>query len=205
MSNITEPSEIQDYWRNPDNDKRGTDEYYKSVCRPDFYLTLNPLSENWVRIFKEYIKPNKSILELGCSVGRNLYFLFKGGFKKVHGVEINERAKELARINYGKEIADIIETSSIEDWLKKNKKKFDVVFVSGVFMHIHPKSEWIFKEVADITKEYLITGEVETRNGGDYRFDRNYNPIFGNFGFKEIHREDGMPLSPNVVIRIFKK
>ena len=97
------------------------------------------------------IHRDSEILEFGCSVGLNLEGLKNMGFKKLSGVEINEKVCKLAK---EKNPDFNIFNNSIENF--QTDKKYDLVFTSGVLIHINPKSiNSILEKILDISKKYI--------------------------------------------------
>jgi len=91
------------------------------------------------KLNKEFLKGisrKSKVLEVGCSVGTQLALLQQIGFKNLYGIEINRDAVELSK-KYRKNI-DIIQGSVLNLPFKDNS--FDLVFASGVLMHIDPKN-----------------------------------------------------------------
>lgn len=171
-------SEVHQYWKNvPDQ-----------INSPETYLQGKENSKFLVEIVQKYDdSKNQKILELGCNVGRNLNELFESGFKNLEGVEINEKAVKLMKVHYPEMAnASKIIVGEIENWIKEIPDNYyDIVFSMAVLMHIHSESEWIFKEIARITKKTLITIEdeqgVATKN-----FCRNYKTVFEKLGMKQV-------------------
>jgi SAM-dependent methyltransferase len=195
--------EVHEFWRNPNTDRYGVPEKFKVICRQNYYPPLKPVSDMWVGIFKRFVGPEMSVLELGCSVGRNLYYLDEAGYHNLTGVEINEHAPELSRKSFGDATADRIITSTIEDYLSE-PRSFDVVFTSGVLMHIHPDSEWIFAKMAEAAQHFLICSEVEAAET-TYRFPRNYRKFFEVLGLRQVHEQIATPQSRQTILRVFTR
>jgi len=167
--------------------------YWREFCNgsefndPKLYLNAPP--QRWIllRFFINRFFPDKDIkiLEIGSSVGRNLDLLLKDGFNNLTGVEINPISIEYME-KYFPELNEkiTIYQSSIENCIKLfSDNQFDLVFTMAVLEHIHPDSEWIFKEIARITKG-LITIEDE-KNTNQRVFKRNYFDIFSKFGMEQ--------------------
>ncbi len=77
-----------------------------------------------------------------------------------------------------------IHNSPIEEVvLKFSDDEFGLIYTMTVLQHIHPRSEWIFSELARITKEYLITIENEKVESWRH-FPRNYRLIFESLGLR---------------------
>jgi pseudaminic acid biosynthesis-associated methylase len=104
------------------------------------------------RLFLGKLNRNLKILEVGTNIGNQLLLLQKMGFKHLYGIEINQYALEIAR-RRTKNI-NIIEGSILDIPFKD--KFFDLVFTSGVLIHIHPKSvKKALKEVCRCSSKYI--------------------------------------------------
>ena len=78
----------------------------------------------------------KSIFEVGCNSGRNLYYINKNlSLDKIGGLEISPHAAQEARNN----VPDAIIYEGNLHNLDVDEK-FDVVFTGGVLMHIPPEN-----------------------------------------------------------------
>lgn len=115
-------------------------------------------------IFEEFFDPlkrNISIIELGSNIGLKLSILKKMGFVNLTGVEINKNALKEAQQN-NPEIHFI--HSSIEEF-NSNIEKFDLVFTSGVLIHINPYSIGkIIKKIIDLSRNYIFGFEYFSEN-----------------------------------------
>ena len=114
-------------------------------------------NEYMVSLIKQYVKPDASILELGCNAGSNLFHLWKAGYHNLSGVEINPKALRLMKQNFP-DMQVITYEGSIEDRIKE-LMEHDLVFTMAVLEHIHSDSEWVFSEMARKAKRFLITIE----------------------------------------------
>ena len=93
------------------------------------------------------------ILEIGCNIGLKLSILKKMGFSNLVGLEVNKTAYEIARKN-NPDVSFI--NSSVEEF-KPNGEQFDLVYTSGVLIHIHPSSlDAIIKKIVNLTNEYIF-------------------------------------------------
>lgn len=133
------------------------------------------------------VKPENSILELGCNCGVNLNGLYNRGYGKLSGIEINENAVKSMK-DFFPELAENakILTGSLEDVLPKiASKSFDMVFTMAVLIHVHPTSNFIFQEITRIARKYICVIEVETANCA-YVFIRNYRRVFEKLGYSQL-------------------
>jgi pseudaminic acid biosynthesis-associated methylase len=92
-------------------------------------------------------------LEVGCNVGNQLRLLQINKFKNLYGIEIQKDAVERAKkITKG---INIIQGSAFELPFKDNY--FDLVFTSGVLIHIHPHDlKAVMKEIYRVSKKYIF-------------------------------------------------
>lgn len=189
-----------DYWRLPNHANN----------KAELYLIGNEKSKFLYKLIDEHL-PDRSarILEIGCNVGRNLNYLFDKGYTNLTGVEISSYALQVMKNTFAK-LADIrIFNSPIESQIGKfSDDEFDVVFTMAVLVHIHKDSEFIFEEMARITKRFLVTIEIE-KGLGIKNFQRNYGKIFSKFGLREIKTIDCKNIDgfgkSNIVCRVFEK
>jgi len=80
------------------------------------------------------INKDAKILEVGCNVGNQLANLQKLGFNDLWGLEISEYALEIAKKQYAR--LNVVHSSAFDIPFKDNF--FDLVFTSGVLIHISP-------------------------------------------------------------------
>jgi SAM-dependent methyltransferase len=162
------------------------------------------LTEYLVSLVKQYVKPDASIVELGCNAGRNLYQLWQAGYQNLSGVEINSGALNLMKQKFPDMNVKAYE-GSIEDRIRA-LGEFDLVFTIAVLEHIHIDSEWVFEEIARKAKRYLITIEGEEKIESDLHFPRNYKSIFENLGMRqvyEMHLSDKVGVHARFRARVF--
>lgn len=134
----------------------------------------------------ENIPKNAKILEVGCNVGNQLRMLQEMGYSNLYGLELQEyavkRAKELTQnINIIQGVGDDIPFKS---------GFFDLVFTSGVLIHIPPiilkkvQSEiircsnryvWGFEYFEEVHQEVIYRGNENLLWKGD--FCKKYNEI----------------------------
>lgn len=108
------------------------------------------------------------ILEVGCNVGTQLNLLSRMGFENLYGVEINpfaiERSHEL-----NKGLPVYITLGSALD-LPFKDGYFDLVYTSGVLIHIHPDDmATVQREMTRCSREWIW--------GFEYFVDEGYVEI----------------------------
>ncbi len=177
--------ECVEFWQSIDNTS------LSSNNRPVAYAGKDTSIVDFLHQFwRPFVGTSASLLELGCNCGANLE-RFRGlGYSRLAGVEVNpnaiaemERAfPVLARLLH-------LERGSFEAVLPKMETaSFDLVLTMGVSMHIHPGSNFIFKEMARISSRWICTVEPEAANS-NYVFARNYRRVFERLGYTEKKSE----------------
>jgi SAM-dependent methyltransferase len=158
---------------------------------PETYLDSvaanQPPSQFLVDTVKKLVDTDCRILEIGCNVGRNLNCLFKNGYYNLTGIEINEKAVQLLKQAYPEMAAESqVIVAPVEEVIRQfGDGEFDLVFTLATLMHIHPSSEWIFREIVRITKMYVVT--IENESDGSWRaFPRNYKTVFERLGMRQV-------------------
>lgn len=185
------------YWRTPDD----------GVNQPEDYLTgrCKQRTETLVSIVERLpISQSAPILEVGCNAGRNLEALRLAGYEKLWGIEISEGAIELMRKQYPELDYAKIRIAPVENVIEDGVSDcFDLVFTMAVLQHIHPSSEWVFAEMARITR-YIITIEDEYTRSWRHK-PRNYGRVFEKLGMEQIGMGAIRGLGPRFIGRAFRK
>lgn len=134
------------------------------------------------------------ILEVGCNVGNQLRLLQEMGFTNLFGLELQpyavQRAKDLTKgINIIQGVADDIPFKD---------QYFDLVFTSGVLIHIPPElHEKVMKEMVRCTKQYIwgfeyyseSLSEINYRGNANLLWKSNFSLDFQNYtSVKEVKR-----------------
>ncbi|MFH1171412.1 MAG: pseudaminic acid biosynthesis-associated methylase [bacterium] len=114
----------------------------------------------------------RNTLEVGANFGLQLRHLQQSGFENLYGIEIQQDAVERSKkITKG---VNIIQGSAFD--LPFKNAYFDLVFTSGVLIHIHPKHlKNAIREMVRCSKKYLWGFEYfnETEQEIPYRGNRN--------------------------------
>lgn len=120
------------------------DEFYKK----QFGLTRTELNLMFLDNFDRSIK----ILEVGSNVGSQLHGLQSIGFENLYGIELQPYAVEVSKQNT-KNI-NLIQGSALDIPFKDSY--FDLVFTSGVLIHINPDDlNIVMREIYRCTSEYI--------------------------------------------------
>lgn len=179
-----------DYWLNPTPENL-PHEYLKDAGR----------SKMLVDVIKHKIglEHDRTILEVGCNVGRNLRYLDKAGYTQLAGVDVNPKALELAKV----ECCYML--GAIEEVLPRIKQPYGLVFTMAVLQHIPPENDSVFEHVARLGKYNLLVIEDEISHHGTRHFPRNYKDVFEGHGMTQIKGWRNLrDLSKRFVMRWFR-
>ena len=114
-----------------------------------------------------------NVLEVGSNVGTQLAMLQKQGFKNLYGIDIQEDAVQQAK-QLTKNI-NIVQGSAFD--LPFRDDYFDLVFTSGVLIHISPDDvKDVMKEIYRTSKKYIWGLEYfsEEYKAINYRYNEDY-------------------------------
>lgn len=104
-----------------------------------------------------------SILDFGCGVGRNI-FDFSQQFKnwKFYGYDnanMLNKALEYSKIRFNKSIFDYSNIELTSDWNTLKTKKFDCVYATIVFQHIHENDLNLYiKDIKNMSRKLIVSG-----------------------------------------------
>src|SRR5260370_14742564 len=108
------------------------------------------------RIFLEDIPKDASFLEVGCNVGNQLLQLQQLGYTNLSGVEIQSYAVEVAKSR----VRNVSFRQGSVLALPYENDSFDVVFTSGVLIHIAPyELPHAMEEIHRCAKTYIWGAE----------------------------------------------
>jgi len=106
--------------------------------------------------FLSGIPKNASFLEVGCNAGNQLLLLKQMGWSNLSGIELQCYALEIARSRL--QDATLKQGSALA--LPWPDSGFDVVFTSGVLIHISPSDLRVaMEEIYRVSKEYIWCSE----------------------------------------------
>jgi len=106
--------------------------------------------------FLSGIPKNASFLEVGCNAGNQLLLLKQMGWSNLSGIELQCYALEIARSRL--QDATLKQGSALA--LPWPDSAFDVVFTSGVLIHISPSDLGVaMEEIYRVSKEYIWCSE----------------------------------------------
>ena len=178
------------YWLNPTPENL-----------PHKYLEHNGRSDMLVDIVKNKIalETDRTILEIGCNVGRNLSCLEIAGYTNLAGVDVNKKALDMVTAT------TCLMLGPIEKILPRILQPYGLVFTMAVLQHIPPENEAVFKDVARLGKYNLLTIEDEEYSSSRH-FPRNYKAVFEKLGMTQIRGwHQLVDLNKSFVMRWFKR
>ena len=125
------------------------------------------------------------VLEVGCNRGEqlNLLWLNDNGTKDFYGIDINEYALHEARENNLN--LNVVKGSALDIPFKDNY--FDMVYTSGVLIHIHPDNlKQVMTEIYRCSKKYiwgfeywsLDCQEINYRNNEGFLWKNNFSRLY---------------------------
>ena len=195
--NPVDPEDVREGWA----DRSGE-------FSPTYYAHRGPneASESIRDLLEHFLSTDARVLEIGCSSGRHLAHLHDGGFRNLHGVELNAEALDVMAEEYPALDEDgtfhLGDAGSILPAFDDDA--FDAVYTVETLQHIHPdEAEAVFDEVARVTGDLLITVENESARGAGAREDaevsyvndefplyhRNWKDVFTRRGFAQLLEE----------------
>lgn len=169
-----------------DESTKAKSAYIGSSEQPASYPDSVPPYATFVSDMIYSLRPN-SVLEFGCSAGRNLDQIRRRlPTAAITGVDINPDAVKLARELFGLQVITADET-----WLCQQKDDaFDVSFTISVIDHI-PFAETVLRQLLRITRDYLVLFELAHDRLGkatqNLSIDENSTKVSDVFRYSYIH------------------
>ncbi len=155
------------------------DEFYKE----QWGVTRTELNKEFLGEMSKDIR----ILEAGCNRGNQLEMLDKAGFKNLWGIDVNNQALVHARNNKG---LNLVEGSLLDIPFKDDY--FDLVFTSGVLIHIHPDDiKKAMSEIVRVSKRFVWGFEYFAEECTPIEYRGNSNKLWKN-DFLKLYL-DGSP------------
>jgi pseudaminic acid biosynthesis-associated methylase len=131
------------------------------------------------RRFLGNICADARILEVGCNIGNQLLLLQQLGYSNLYGVDVQDYALEIARSRT--KSVNVTRASSFA--LPYEDKYFDLVFTSGVLIHVSPKDlPAALDEIHRCAKRYIwgseyyasVMTEINYRGHGELLWKMDY-------------------------------
>ena len=120
----------------------------EDLYRRNFGVTKTDLNKRFLSGMDHSIR----ILEVGCNVGNQLFSLQRMGFQNLYGIELQPYAIKLCR--QSTQNIKVVCGSAFD--IPFEDGYFDLVFTSGVLVHIHPSDiVEVMKEIHRCAKDYI--------------------------------------------------
>jgi pseudaminic acid biosynthesis-associated methylase len=156
-------------------------EEMEDLYRKNYGLSRTELNQR----FLDGIDRGARTLEVGSNIGNQLLCLQRMGFSKLYGIELQSYAVELSK-SRTKDI-NIIQGEASD--IPYKDSFFDVVFTSGVLIHISPSSlPNIMKEIHRCTKEYIFGFEYYSEKPTEIEY-RGHRDLLWKASFAEMYLE----------------
>jgi len=146
--------------------------------------------------FLQAIPKEARILEVGCNLGNQLLLLQAMGFTNLHGIEIQSYALTRAR----ERLPGVTLTQASAFAIPYPDRFFDLVFTSGVLIHIAPNGlPLAMKEIYRCTRQWIWgfeyyapeMTEIEYRGEATLLWKTDYARLYlGQFPDLELVREE---------------
>ncbi|MBU1255443.1 methyltransferase domain-containing protein [Patescibacteria group bacterium] len=144
------------------------DKFYKK----SWGVTRTEINEEFLSFLD---KDKTKILEVGSNIGNQLLSLQLMGFKNLYGIEISKYAVEKSK-ERTKDI-NIIYGSAFD--LPFKDEYFDLVFTSGVLIHISPKDiNFALDEIYRCSKKYIFGFEYYSDEYTEIEYRGNKNMLW---------------------------
>ena len=149
-----------------------------SLYRKNFGISRSELNEE----FLSGLDRSMSVLEVGCNIGLQLELLKNAGYRYLYGFDISSFALNLS---LARPHANLLRSSAL--YFPFTKDSFDMVFSSGVLIHINPKDlNRTLDEIYRCSRRYIWCyeyfaekeTEVEYRGKGGLLWKSNYIKLF---------------------------
>jgi len=142
--------------------------------------------------FLKNISKDARILEIGCNMGNQLIMLKSQGFKNLYGIEIMPYAVEKAKNRT--EGINIIQGSAFDIPFKDNY--FDLVFTSGVLIHIKPEDlKEVMSEIIRCSRKYIWGYEYFSEEFANVKYRGNDELLWkGNYAEEYIKNYNNMKI-----------
>jgi pseudaminic acid biosynthesis-associated methylase len=174
--------------RNPQNLQEMEDLYMKN-----YGFTRSELNQRFLDGMDRAIR----ILEVGSNIGNQLLCLQKMGFTSLYGIELQSYAVEQAKSRT--EGVNLIQGEASDIPFKDGF--FDMVFTSGVLIHISPSNlPCVLNEIHRCTRDYIfgfeyfsdVTREIPYRGNSDLLWKADfagiYQELFNDLGLQKEER-----------------
>lgn len=177
---------------------------------PADYAVASPTRAKFIVDAANALVPRpRSILEVGCNVGRNLEALRRSGYAGLAGIDVRDCSKEMREHFPALRIAGQFfwepAAEVLGRWARKYPPTYDLIFSMAALMHMAEDS--ILENMCRLSRRHIITIEIEDR-GWPLFYSRKYKDIFELLGFKQIFEQQASvesALEDRFMARVFEK
>ena len=154
----------------------------------NYGLTRTELNRRFLDDFDRSMR----ILEVGSNVGNQLLCLQRMGFERLYGVELQSYAVEVAKSK--SENINLIQGEASDIPFKDGF--FDLVFTSGVLIHIAPQNlPDVLREIHRCTRKYIFGFEYYSDETREIHYRGNSNLLWkADFAGKYLELFDDLTL-----------
>lgn len=123
----------------------------------------NIQADTWLLNKIETESNHKSILDFGCGVGRNIFQFSterpNWNFIGYDNVNMIEKAKEFSKKRFNKSVEEYSNVKLINDWQLIKSKRFDCIYATIVFQHIHETDLNLYlQDIKQMTSKLIVSG-----------------------------------------------
>lgn len=138
-----------------------------------YYNTFGITATELAKIFLNDFDRNIKILEVGSNVGNQLVLLKSLGFNNLYGIEISKYAIQKSKDRD----LNIIQGSALDLPFRDNY--FDLVFTSGVLIHISPNDiNTVLSEIFRCSNKYIFGFEYFSKDYTEILYHGNKNLLW---------------------------
>lgn len=153
----------------------------ENLYKEHYGYTRTDMNSEFIGDFDRDMK----ILEVGSNIGNQLLCLQGMGFNNLYGIELQGYAVELSKSRT--ERINIIEGSAFD--IPYKDSYFDLVFTSGVLIHINPSDiSMAVKEIYRCAKEYIWGFEYYADKYTEILY-RGHKDLLWKADFAKLYRE----------------
>ncbi len=137
------------------------------------------------RFLEEEVPKDASILEIGCNSGNQLLLLSKMGWSNLSGLELQPHAIEIARSR----LPGAVFRQGSAFALPWQDRSFDLVFTSGVLIHVSPQDlPRVLNEIYRTTRNYIWCSEYYAPEATEVRY-RDHGELLWKMDYARCYLE----------------
>lgn len=167
------------FWSNEFGDEYTERNNFDQNQLDNLYLDYFGISRTELnKEFLSHLPKDTKILEVGCNTGMQLLNLKNNlNFTHLHGIDVSKTGLKVAKQNLPD--ASLIEASALDLPFKDNY--FDLVFTSGVLIHIAPENLYkVIDEIYRTSKKYIWACEYFSEKQQEIEYRGNKNVLWKN-------------------------